>query len=356
MERQRKKRDRRKKPRNGGRTRDLGGWTHEARAPGGAGATGPIDRFVHERVENLRLAGAVRAEIPDTSCLPGLEGGIESLAEYDRLLALGIDVWNCEGEQGDFCLLRVWEQILEIGALVRGEIRALLPGVLRVRVQATCDASKIGATEIWEDIRTLHREGRNRCTPPANGLCGQGQFLPADPSLEPWFQELTVSQLRTIAARHDEPPARPKEVLVRSVAGALRDPARLATCLGERLGAKERALLARYTAARQTQIILLSSADVAALAPDWDGRGEVPPRAGTRLRALGLLHLGSHDGIVDIVTQPEELRRHVAHLLLENHPDAVATLPPRRRSYLEDTAAAWGRATLGDDDASERPL
>jgi hypothetical protein len=290
----------------------------------------------------------VASEIPAPTSIPGLSGELEGLAEYDRLLILGLDVWDREGEPEDPLLHTRQMDLFRIGAHIRANIRALLPWEVRARVQTAAREADIEEAEAWADVEGLRRSGRDVTLLFPGGFGPNGADpLPTSGTLEPWLRWLPTPWLRTIAAQHGAPRLGTPELL--SVAlRALRDEQGLAACLRTRLGNEERHVLVRFTAAGEMLRATLTPEEEADLAPDWDGNGKVPEGHGVRLRALGLLHLGTRDGFIDVVTQPEEIRVRLARLFLARHPDALEVLGPRRREYLEAAAALEGPWDLVD--------
>lgn len=314
-------------------------WCSPAGGTAGEASGVILSAQIRERIDNVQLFAAVGAEIPDPSQIPGLAGELDGLAEYDRLLILGLDAWDREGEPTDPELLARQRDLFRIGAHIRGSIRALLPWELRARVQAAAVEAAVEEADVWADVEGFRRSGRSLTLLHARGFGpNDTQPLPSCGTLEPWLRWLPDPWLRTIATRHGRSGG-PSEECLGFVLRTLRDERAVAACLRERIDDADRRLLVRFTAAGEMLRATLSAEEEADLAPDWDGQGPIPSGSGIRLRTLGLLHVGTRIGFIGVVTQPDELRVRLSRLLLAHHQDALSVLGPRRREYLETAAA-----------------
>jgi hypothetical protein len=294
--------------------------------------------MVEERIENLRLGRALKAVAVRPAEVPALAGQIERLEEYDRLIALGICSLETEGRRSDQIDREMHARLFEIGAHLRGELRAILPFGLRRLVQRACAAARVTEADVRADLERLadtERVRRHFGTLPRRG---RRIWLPEHGRLEDWLRELPVAWLRCIAGAHAAARGGSRAELAERLATLLMDPSAVAACLVERVGPPERALLARYVGMHQAQVSLLSDEDEAALAPSWNGRGEMPACAGARLRAHGLLFLGWLEGTTEVISNPEDQRRLLARLLFEHHEDALRDLSPLHRDLLEEAA------------------
>lgn len=289
---------------------------------------------IQEKLANLRLIRALDVAGIDPAIHRRLQPRLVRLAEHDGLLGSLLELLDRErdnpaedegGPIGTF---------IALGRSVRDDVLGALKGPDRRAVEEALESVAASEPEVWMEVEALRREAssRPRAGPPtlplgevearklgremfeegipdtepdARVLRAESKPLPRAHALEPWLRRLPRPWLRGMARLYDLDPSRGKEALALDLARAMRSPDLVERVLFERIGARERDLLVSFLALSPVAWDDLDEDRREGLAVTHDWEAGLPPGVGAKLRAFGLLHVGTMRGTRVVAVQPE---------------------------------------------------
>lgn len=318
----------------------------------GPGGRHSADRqAIEEKLRILRLLRALdRAGVNpehDTS----VRVPLVRLSEVDGFLTAMLELSQREGEDEDEGFRQSVQSLLPISEALRGEVLDALPPDLQKAVRRTSSEVVANQAEVMLEVESFRRrapKGEGR-TGPLNDLETQrlaeemwtgaapaAQIRPdrrvraheakpppdPDAPLRAWFDRAPRPWREVMAAVHD---------LRRKGAGALAvrlaervsDPVWMRHFLATRLGASEREMLARFLSSPAQTLGADATNMQGALAVAWDWAREFPASVGGKLRAAGLLHIGSEAG-TRLAIVPPPLLPMLRDLLRQVDPGSAA--------------------------------
>lgn len=332
-----------------------------------------VDSLVAEKVRVRKLLRALDRAGVDPKREAALRVPLVRLAECDHVLTLALvlltspDIDRPMTPEDAEALHRRAEQ-------VRGEVTDAVPVDARARFDRARDEVAASAAEVWMEVDAARaavgsapprrsdghaKAERETAEQIAERAWASGHarsslstadrralraeeakpLPPASAPLVAWFERLPASWRDSVARLHDLRPSPPTNV-AEALAARVADAEWLASYLRDRLGATEREKLAIVLAAGA---VLLRNARTEAaqrFAVPWDWSEGLPPTSGGKLRASGLVHVGTADGSL-VATVPPPLREVAATALRRVDPEAASA--PERVARDVAATAAHGR-------------
>ncbi len=334
--------------------------------------------LVAEKLRVLRTIRALDRAGIDPSEVAAVREPLVRLAEVDDMLTAildGYERFGCEpAASGDLESGASIPQLLRVAEALRGDVADALASPDRKAFERCGPEVMAIEAEVWmqvDEFRARQRSGGRKprakagdagrfpltdveARHAADATWGEGKepprpagrkqvaeaerasLPPDDAPLVAWFERLPVPWLQGVAIVHDLPTAGTIP-LVERLAARLSASGSLERILVERLGASEREKLAILLAVGPLPLGAATSDASEVFEVGWDWTLGMPAPVGSKLRAVGLVHVG-RVGRSRVASIPPPLRGPLAAALVAVDPDA-AQAPNRAAGSLRATAS-----------------
>jgi hypothetical protein len=284
------------------------------------------------------------------------------LGELDAFLTALLDLADREGSNAEADLGEEIRTILPVAEAVRGDVRDAVPARYRKALRRASSQVVASEAEILLELDAFRRDARaggHRRGPVSEAEAeaiaeatwsGPGRTarlqldrrvdeherkaLPDDEApLRAWFDR-TPRPWRAAMMRIHGLRGKSADPIALRLARRVGDPTWMRHFLTERCGTSEREMLARLLAVRAVPVAP-GEALHEAFFVDWDWGSQFPAGTGAKLRAAGLVHVGTEAG-TRLATIPAPLVPGLRELLAEVDPESAA-LPERAARHVEAT-------------------
>lgn len=342
-----------------------------------------IARLVDQKLQFLRLLRALDRVGIDPQEVAGIRKPLVRIAQLDSLFDSSLEF--CEREPAAISGLEsTLRELVASAEAARGDVLDALSSKDQEALVCASREVAVNEFEVWNEVAALRRTAAEEPDEDVEGVDeldglldaealadeiwgegGTGGFevhadervrrherkpMPTpDAPLREFFDRLPRNWRRVMAQFHDIP-VQGRPALAQRLADRVSDPAWLRTFIGERLGRSERELLWQFATTTAIPIDIHDDlhADRAGfelgglLEVHWDWEEGLPPATGGKLRAAGLVHVGSDRG-ERIAAVPPVLKELVLNAIREadaelaDHIDSVERAA-RAREEIESSS------------------